>query len=145
MITPVRIQRRRAKGWRMQDASPNGLPVVYVGRPTIWGNPFVVGAPCGVYPEGMGWGGKAETMIECLSLDESIVFYRNAARGFLMPEMYPFGHDWCKRQKAHFGGQYFSDAINHHLRNKNLACWCPLDRACHADVLLAIANMEIAA
>ena len=26
------------------------------------------------------------------------------------------------------------------LRGKNLACWCALDRACHADVLLEVAN-----
>jgi hypothetical protein len=26
------------------------------------------------------------------------------------------------------------------LRAKNLACWCPLDRLCHADVLLKLAN-----
>ncbi|MBL0142613.1 MAG: DUF4326 domain-containing protein [Betaproteobacteria bacterium] len=26
------------------------------------------------------------------------------------------------------------------LHGKNLACWCPLDKPCHADVLLAIAN-----
>lgn len=26
------------------------------------------------------------------------------------------------------------------LRGKNLACWCPLDRPCHADVLLELAN-----
>jgi hypothetical protein len=26
------------------------------------------------------------------------------------------------------------------LRNKNLVCWCPLDKACHGDVLLEIAN-----
>jgi uncharacterized protein DUF4326 len=31
---PKRIQRRRTKGWRM----PEG--VIYVGRPTIFGNPF---------------------------------------------------------------------------------------------------------
>jgi hypothetical protein len=24
----------------------------------------------------------------------------------------------------------------HRLRGKNLACWCPLDQPCHADVLL---------
>jgi hypothetical protein len=28
------------------------------------------------------------------------------------------------------------------LRGKNLACWCPLDQPCHADVLLEIANRE---
>ena len=36
---PKRIQRSRASGWRM----PKGA--VYVGRPTVWGNPFVVGTP----------------------------------------------------------------------------------------------------
>ncbi|MEN5062274.1 DUF4326 domain-containing protein [Luteimonas sp. TWI1416] len=28
------------------------------------------------------------------------------------------------------------------LRGRNLACWCPLDGPCHADVLLALANPE---
>jgi hypothetical protein len=26
------------------------------------------------------------------------------------------------------------------LRGKSLACWCPLDQPCHADVLLELAN-----
>lgn len=26
------------------------------------------------------------------------------------------------------------------LRGQDLACWCPLDQPCHADVLLEIAN-----
>src|ERR1043165_6385176 len=34
---PRRIQRRRAKGWRM----PEG--VIYVGGPTKYGNPFIFG------------------------------------------------------------------------------------------------------
>jgi hypothetical protein len=29
------------------------------------------------------------------------------------------------------------------LRGKNLACWCPLDQPCHADVLLQLANSPI--
>jgi len=41
-IIPVRIQRRRTKGFRLQDASPNGLEIVYVGRGSKWGNPFTV-------------------------------------------------------------------------------------------------------
>lgn len=28
------------------------------------------------------------------------------------------------------------------LRGKNLACWCPLDQPCHADVLLEMANSD---
>ena len=30
--------------------------------------------------------------------------------------------------------------IQKELRGKNLACWCPLDQPCHADVLLEVAN-----
>ena len=36
-MTPVRIHRKRAKGWRMP---PN---CVYVGRGSVWGNPFRIG------------------------------------------------------------------------------------------------------
>jgi hypothetical protein len=28
------------------------------------------------------------------------------------------------------------------LRGKDLACWCPLDRPCHADILLELANRK---
>ena len=31
-------------------------------------------------------------------------------------------------------------AARDELRGKNLACWCPLDQPCHADVLLQIVN-----
>lgn len=30
--------------------------------------------------------------------------------------------------------------VRKHLRGYNLACWCPLDEPCHADVLLELAN-----
>jgi hypothetical protein len=32
------------------------------------------------------------------------------------------------------------DYVAEILRGKNLACWCPLDQPCHADVLLELAN-----
>lgn len=35
--------------------------------------------------------------------------------------------------------------VRENLRGKNLACWCALDQPCHADVLLEIANGEVAA
>ncbi len=31
-------------------------------------------------------------------------------------------------------------AIKRELRGKDLACWCGLDKPCHADVLLEVAN-----
>lgn len=43
--------------------------------------------------------------------------------------------DWLPRN--------FTDKeIREELRGKDLACWCPLSRPCHADILLAIANLE---
>ncbi len=37
-VIPIRIQRKRTKGFKL--ISPNGLPIVYVGRPSKWGNYF---------------------------------------------------------------------------------------------------------
>jgi hypothetical protein len=34
----------------------------------------------------------------------------------------------------------YVQAVRTELAEKNLACWCPLDQPCHADVLLEIAN-----
>ena len=33
-----------------------------------------------------------------------------------------------------------ADEVRAELRGRDLCCWCPLDRACHADVLLELAN-----
>lgn len=41
------------------------------------------------------------------------------------------------------GGHFLKatvDTIRAELRGHDLACWCPLDQPCHADVLLEIAN-----
>jgi hypothetical protein len=89
MTMPNRIQRSRAKGWRMP---PN---TVYVGRQTKWGNPFII-AKCG-------------------SREEAIRRFRVLVDLGLVRDI-------------------------DQLRGKDLACWCPLDEPCHADVLLEIAN-----
>ena len=93
---PVRVQRTRKKGSKL--TSPNGLPIVYVGRPTEWGNPWPVG--------------------ESISLAKSIRWHKEFVKRTL--ELHP---------------SYLAP-----LRGKNLACWCPLDQPCHADVLLELAN-----
>lgn len=36
---------------------------------------------------------------------------------------------------------FFMDKVKE-LRGKNLACWCPLNRPCHADTLLELANAD---
>lgn len=126
---PDRIQRRRTKGWRM----PAGA--VYVGRPSKWGNPFhihhghtLVGPPWSVARD-TWWHIPADectaayvTSSQPLGTSSAVATFRQLvevrlrdeperARGWLAP-----------------------------LAGKDLACWCPLDQPCHADVLLELAN-----
>lgn len=39
-------------------------------------------------------------------------------------------------------GQWLAHDARQELRGKDLACWCPLDQPCRADVLLELANRE---
>ena len=38
----------------------------------------------------------------------------------------------------------FKAAVRKELAGKNLACWCPLNKRCHADLLLNLANESAA-
>lgn len=102
---PVRVQLRRAKGWRMPDNT------VKVDRSTKWGNPFRIGT---AVHRGPAYSGR----------DEYITDAAHACRVY---------RTWLfnLRDAEH---KVFP------LRGKNLACWCPLDEPCHADVLLELAN-----
>lgn len=108
---PVRIQRKRTKGWRMP---PN---TIYVGRPSRWGNPWIIRKA----REAGFVGTENELAAMCVS------FFRNGLSAGL-PAV-----------------DRVAGGI-HLLRGKNLACWCPLldengePFPCHADVLLELAN-----
>lgn len=112
-VKPVRVQLSRGKGWKMP---PN---TVKVDRTTKWGNPCIVG--------------KHGTREECVR------FFAFALAGSIV-----LGH------KPDADGVYLADKLlayrkmarrdRRFLRGKNLACWCPIDKPCHADVLLEIAN-----
>ena len=58
--------------------------------------------------------------------------YRKLFAEFIMPSRSPNG----------FRNMMNRVGAKESLRGKNLACWCPLDAECHADVLLEIANEE---
>lgn len=129
---PVRVQLRRIKGWRMP---PN---TVKVDRSTKWGNPFVchrrdnpdrqgcseamTGKPLdGEYcclKTFREWVGSAIEGRDCRT--GSVMAAIDATCGYLVRDA------------------YVASIVE--LRDKNLACWCPLDVPCHADVLLEMAN-----
>ena len=109
---PRRIQRKRTKGWRMPEGA------VYVGRPTAWGNVWREGSTgwtCG--PDGI-WDKAPHAP---LTREQAIESHRNAIV-------------WAMRDEDVAASLRFA------LAGKDLACWCPLDQPCHADVLLQLAN-----
>lgn len=102
---PQRIQRRRTKGWVMPAHS------IYVGRPTIWGNPFTCN------------GDRALAVSR----------FRERVRDSRRIEVCgPTGYYYVQPSMSQI----------RQLTGLDLACWCPLDSPCHADVLLDIANSE---
>lgn len=122
-MTPVRIQRKRTKGWKMP---PN---TVCVTRPGKWGNPF--------------YG-------DVLGPELAVKLYRDLVAGIWDPSLlkdkddatfslaYRCRHIWIERfRRSAFDIQ---SAMNIELKGKNLACFCKPDEPCHADVLLEIAN-----
>jgi GH24 family phage-related lysozyme (muramidase) len=109
---PERIQRKRTKGWRMPEGA------VYVGRGSTWGNPWRVG-------DDHSWTiGPGRTINRephgPLTREQCVESYRN----------------------AHSDDPEWEAILREKLGGKNLACWCPLDQPCHADVLLELANRD---
>lgn len=119
--SPKRIQRKRTRGWRMPAHA------IYVGRPSRWGNPYTM-------------------VVEGFGIQRSLDLYRETAQGHWNPsliadmgnslgaEVYRAHCDWLQRVRI------LRDGIRGELAGKDLACWCPLDQPCHADVLLELAN-----
>lgn len=121
-MSPQRIQRQRTKGWRM----PNGA--VYVGRPSRWGNPINIGDLAGQYPS---------MSIEQLA-SMAVAGLRDLVRAgtLTLP-------NWRRAdgQRGPITWHYpLVEVIQAELAGHDLACWCPLDQPCHADVLLELAN-----
>jgi hypothetical protein len=108
---PKRIQRKRTKGWRMPEGA------IYVGRPTCWGNPFVVGKR---YMQG----GTIDAPIwrDIWDRQSAVIAYRL----------------WINDRRRTEGPTI--EEIERALKGRDLACFCRLDQPCHADVLLKIAN-----
>lgn len=113
---PKRIQLSRKRGWRMPEN------VVKMDRYTTWGNPFTIEAA-----ETVGYyGTDAELRGMCIDA------FRKWLAGQFQPDLQP-------KTRA-----YILRSIDQ-LRDKNLACWCPLGQPCHAAVLLGLANATLEA
>lgn len=117
---PARFQRRRTKGWR----APAGA--VYVGRPTLYGNPFQVARV------GKLW-------IVCVDAAPGVTG-RTVATVFNERDARQTARDEFRAMLRTPGGGEQAEFFAHKLHGRDLTCWCPLDMPCHADVLLELAN-----
>jgi|GEM_PF-1351156 len=88
---------------------------VVVARPGKWGNPFAIGTGRGMEIDGA-------------FVEEMVKDRATAVRFFadmLSYPVRPYPTD---------------DEIRRELAGRDLACWCPPDQPCHADILLRLAN-----
>ena len=115
---PQRVRLSRRKGFNLQEASfeLNRLPAVNCARPSIYGNPFIVG--------------KHGDTAKCVDL------FRKLCAGFLCISV---DADCIAAQKR-FIAKAVPKIKAGELRGKNLACFCQLSKPCHCDVLLDIRN-----
>lgn len=141
MSAPQRIQRKRTKGWRMPDNT------VYVGRGSKWGNPFKVGDTQIRMPalDGSEW--EYEGRSGKTSGEQHIFFHSIPDGETEMPTTWHQVKDATAEQCVELYREWIALAglgtLQAELAGKNLACWCPLHQACHADLLLEIANQEL--
>lgn len=116
---------------------------VYVGRGSRFGNPWMCMRPYGCpksieYDHGYDENGKPE-MTCCLDT------YREWVRQGIAGEesrLIGKGGGFKAAAMAMYGNRERAALVEAlpSLRGKNLACWCPIDRPCHADILLELAN-----
>lgn len=114
-MTDPRSSPRRIQRQRVRGwrMPPN---TVYVGRPSKFGNPY-----------------RLSDYRVARANGAAYTDYR-AAREMALRDF----HMWLGVTTA---GEQMARLIPT-LRGKNLACWCPLDQPCHADVLLELANAD---
>lgn len=124
MSAPVRIKRQRTKGWRMPEGA------VYVGRPTKWGNPWRVDA--GATMHGEDHQGRIEELEIPTTPAMAVAAFRRMW-DWRLTGVEPEDDDDIAYVAAR-------QAELEELRGHDLACYCPLDQPCHADILLELSN-----
>lgn len=117
-MAPVRIQRKRTKGWK----APEGA--VYVGRGTVFGNPIKVTAKCPAKHAAKMF--RRMMKMSQMKLMESIKFEDGSEAPMDGLAAVIWRQTVLKRLPE--------------LRGKDLMCFCALDQPCHADMLLEWAN-----
>jgi uncharacterized protein DUF4326 len=102
---------------------------VYVGRPTIWGNPFAVTRSSDFHGLPGSWFVRGEDG----SVHHPVHDTQTSARRRAV-ELYAL--ELLRGSSLRIS----VEMVRAELAGRPLACWCPRSEPCHADVLLTIAN-----
>lgn len=125
---PIRIKRSRQN----KQVSPNGLPIIYVGRGSRWGNPFKI---CELINGKFAISHECDYQLHQITKEvgcDSKHYNTKCEAAIDAIKCYELYHH--AKDSANM-----ADAITN-LKGKNLSCWCKLDDKCHADLLLELAN-----
>ncbi len=144
MATPKRIQLRRTRGWRMPEGA------IKVDRTTKWGNWYKVITVASKYNDRYRSALPDPDALLVVQIDKWGDRTGSQWGGFAdHAEATAFAVELHAR--AMRATRVDIDGLIHHkhylgeLRGHDLACWCPLDQPCHADVLLELANAPVPA
>ncbi len=93
----------------------------YVGRQTKWGNPFRL---------------TTGRWIVCLTKNGKWIYW-SASGGFSIEDVVQLYERWITGKLKDY--RFLPDPPDiEELRGFDLACWCPLDKPCHVDVLVKL-------
>lgn len=112
---------------------------MYVGRGSRWGNPWRALKGNVIGPDWFSH--KAAAMsarVRTLPLEDCVVFSTHYPPGRATSESANLFRDYCAVMARDHKHEFETWASP--LAGRDLACWCPLDQPCHADVLLELAN-----
>lgn len=127
---PERIQRKRTAGWTA-PLDANGLPPIYVGRPSMYANPFRIVREHGLW---------------IVRIDPA-----DGVRGRLVGE-YPTKLLARVASTTEFeaqfhtpGGAEQAEFLAQRLHGRSLMCWCELPEPgeidwCHGRILMELSN-----
>ena len=134
MNKPVRIQLNRIKGFNLQEHSKtlNGLDAIVVSRPSKFGNPFK-DIDDMVYVDAIHKRKILDRWVFYAMITDSV----NSVSMFR--DMFYNINSHQVDDSIYQRFRYMRDRIRD-LENKNLACFCPLNTKCHADILLNFIN-----
>ena len=115
---------------------------IYVGRPSLWGNPYSLDDVRVIWPE-IPPSGRAAAAVRRYR-EELTHFGLLSDYAYTAPGRTTEAADrrWeaINRLVVASGARNMAEFAAVALRGHDLVCWCPLDQPCHADVLLELAQ-----